>query len=60
MCGLEIKATDSIRRKQQFVVYQALYGDFQLWIRPVTEFMSAIDKDKYPTTDQEYRFEKVK
>jgi hypothetical protein len=44
---------------ETMMVYQALYGDFQLYVRPYYMFISKVDKEKYPNIKQEYRFEKA-
>lgn len=42
---------------EKYVVYRALYGNNELYIRPYEMFMSKVDKEKYPDVNQEYRFE---
>ena len=42
--------------EEKCVVYQALYGEFKTFIRKYDEFISEVDREKYPQVGYRYRF----
>ena len=43
--------------RELMVVYQAMYGTFEIFVRPLSMFMEEVDREKYPGVKQRYRFE---
>ena len=46
--------------KEEMVLYRSLYGNGNLWVRPLAMFLEEVDHEKYPTVEQKYRFELIK
>ena len=44
---------------EALVIYASMSGGQDHWARPYHEFMSEVDREKYPDANQKYRFELV-
>lgn len=53
---LEDVATHS-ETGEKYAVYTQLYGNGELYIRPLDMFLSEVDRNKYPDVKQKFRFE---
>ncbi len=41
------------------IVYQALFDDFKVYCQSYVDFVSGVDRKKYPQAEQKYHFQKI-
>lgn len=56
--GYSTEDVDKDGKELKLVIYQSNH-DEKIWVRPYDNFASKVDKEKYPSAEQEYRFEEV-
>lgn len=56
--GYDTENTNAKGEPVKVVIYQSNH-DGKVWVRPYDNFISKVDKEKYPNAEQEYRFEEV-
>lgn len=59
--GMSVKVISLAKHSEtleDMVIYEHL-DTHEVWARPIDMFNSLVDKEKYPSVTQEYRFEKV-
>lgn len=44
---------------KEYVIYRGGDNKRRMWARPISEFMSEVDRVKYPNATQQYRFELI-
>lgn len=54
-----ITMAEDVKTGESYVVYQALYGSYGHYLRPLDMFMSEVDHQKYPDCQRTWRFEKL-
>lgn len=56
--GYSTEEVNSKGEPLKVVIYQSNH-DEKIWVRPYENFASKVDKEKYPSAEQDYRFEEV-
>ncbi len=53
-------AQDSEEEQKKYVIYESLYNDHKVYAREYNDFISEVNRNKYPDIKQKYRFELIK
>lgn len=56
----KVRALATHSTTEEVMVIYSNTRNGRLWVRPYNEFLSEVDREKYPDATQKYRFEEVK
>ena len=56
-CYIVVDTALNNENNEVYVIYRALYGNGELYVRPLADFTAEVDRNKYPNAPQLHKFE---